>query len=270
MSYLTSTYIENAGRYGTKVLFGSIAILALVVLLSSVLHNKYHYTKKTLYTLICGVSLGAFLALLVVLLSLTTSSSRYEVRSASIDIGICGQQITDTSNRSFLDSAPGTSRHIFMGDGRLEFRGFTNKNTDDATLGKFFESIGGSITTNSVAYPVGEGMSLGNIPEGFIKQSPSYEKLVFVNARDNDKCSVIASKLAVYVYQYRTADDKYALKRVKNNIPSYQISKSSYTKRDCVIVYFGDELAQSTTEKIGTCNGYPGKDKIAPGKVEDI
>jgi hypothetical protein len=265
MSYLTNTNIENIGRYGTRVLFGSVAALVVIVALSSVLHKRFHYTKKTLFALIVGVSIGALLALVAAISILASGGSKYEVKNASIIVNICGQDIERPAS-SFLSSAQGTSRHTFGTDGTLRFRGFTNKTTDDATLGKFFESIGGGITTNSVAYPVENKLFSSSLPESFVRRSPIDTNFVIVSARDNDKCSIVSSKIETYVYQHRETDGKYILRRVKNNVPSYQISNVDYAKRDCVVVRFTDTPGQN----VGTCHGYPGNDKIAPGKGEDI
>lgn len=213
-SYLDETiasYSLKATGLGTLLLF----ILAFI---SLSLKKPKDHVKEVLFvsmTLVIGF-VTVFLAGSTIYLN-TVSNSKGPVHwHADIEVWACGQEL-DFKNPQGWSNKIGTATLHEHNDKRIHLEGVVVEN-QDASLGKFFTVIGGTISSNTVILPTIQGtqtLATGSCPDG--------------------------TSATPQVFVYKVKEDKTYYQEKLIDPASYVISPHSQVPPgDCVIVEYGE------------------------------
>lgn len=160
----------------------------------------------------------------------TVSSSGGPVHwHADFEVWNCGQQLELQDPLGFLSNKIGTATLHEHNDKRVHLEGVVVQ-PHDASLGKFFEVIGGSITDTSMILPVNDGVA---------------------TVANGDVCAGRPGQLQVFAYQ-TTTDGYYTVRKLSDPAGFIIAPQSNVPPGDCIIIEF--DAPKLTTEHM--CRSY--------------
>lgn len=259
--FFGQTIAATASGYAVRILIGSILAIGLILVLATPIHNRYHYTKKTFFTLISSIVVASTIAFVLIHTYAMSGSSAnaIEKKQARITMSVCGQQIPIISE-AILSSSIGTARQKIFEDGHMEYLGYVTDPARDTSLGSFFQAFGGSINSSVMILPYSPALESKLTDSAtlaqFIRTNPIGER--YLELQSGSSCTIYPSMISVFVYQYSSESNEYA--RIRLTQPeSYIMSDQPSETSDCIVVIFGDP-AQETNLR---CGDYPNADRIA-------
>lgn len=206
---------KKLGDEGKKVLFLSIVIATLIP------------------TIVMSAS--------TVYLNVISSSGGPVHWHADFEVWSCGREIDLKDPEGWLSNKIGTATLHEHNDKRIHLEGVVLK-PEDASLGKFFDVVGGTLTPSSYSIPTSEGM---------------------LTAQNGDSCQSGSGE--VQVFAYRTDKDNYYSQVKLPDPQNYIIAPfSSVPVGDCIIVEF--DVPKERTEKM--CRSYIVAEEIGKLKGE--
>jgi hypothetical protein len=222
-----------------------VASVLLAVLATIALHTKHpsdHLKQFLFSSIIAAVVLPTLYLIGSTIYLNATSSSKGPVHwHADIEIWQCGQEVQLKDPEGVLSNKIGTATLHEHNDKRIHLEGVV-VHPEDASLGKFFRVIDGSITADSVVVPSTNGqVTLKNgstCPDGQVGE--------------------------VQVFAIQTDNEQYYSQKKVSDPAQYLMSPYSVVPQgDCIIVEFGpvkertDKLCRSyqVAEKIGKLKG---------------
>ena len=156
---------------------------------------------------------------------------------ADYEVWVCGQEL-DLIDPSGFSNKVGTSILHEHNDKRIHVEGVIIKKIE-ASLGYYFNVIGGKLTTEELIYPTNEGI---------------------VKKRNGEFCNEKPAKLQVFLY--KTFDKKFTQTKLDDDFPNYIMSAEALVPDgDCIIIEFDEEKNQ--TDKL--CLSY--KVKLENGEL---
>lgn len=137
------------------VAVASVFLVGLVVI-ASIIRRKYPSLKGMVFTAIATVVLipTFFLISSTVYLNVVSSSGGPVHWHADFEVWDCGEELDIKDPRGFSNKV-GTATLHEHNDKRIHLEGVVIE-TDDASLGKFFRVIGGSISNRAMLIPLSE------------------------------------------------------------------------------------------------------------------
>ncbi|MBI2327411.1 hypothetical protein HYU92_03735 [Candidatus Curtissbacteria bacterium] len=140
------------------VTLSSISLLLAISALSLIIKHPKAQVKKLLYLtiVVITVSTTLFLAGSTIFLNSISSSRGPVHHHADFEIWACGQEHEIEQSKG-LSNKVGTEAVHIHNDKRIHIEGVIVK-PEDASLGNFFESIGGKLTQESISFPGHEGL----------------------------------------------------------------------------------------------------------------
>lgn len=195
------------------------ALLLILVVIAILKHKPSNLLKKSLFILISAITIltTLFLAGSTIYLNNVSSSKGPVHWHADIEIWACGNEL-DLKNPTGWSNKIGTATLHEHNDKRIHLEGVVVEEKD-ASLGKFFQVIGGEITPTSLKIPTTEGVKIYQ-PQTTCPNS-------------ND------SKLQVFVYKVM---GKQIIQSKVSDPASYIISpESQVPSGDCIIIEYGAE-----------------------------
>lgn len=250
-----------------SVLYGGIMILLLTAI--SIAFQKREELKKPLFFSIAGITV-------LVSLILTGSTIYLNVKSeskgpvhwhADIEFWACDTEIGLRDPYKFLSNKVGTATYHEHNDKRIHLEGVVLDKSIDASLGKFLEVVGGSLTAKSISIPVnsttdylevektdGDKSLNGDLSE-FIVANKDH---ALVNFTAQNSCPDSEdSELQVYVYKTSEENDKEYYQQKITDPANYIIrDEDQIPEGDCVIFEFGP-IADKTNK---VCKQYGVRD----------
>lgn len=192
---------------------------------------------------LCAVIPSLFFIVSTVYLN-TVSVSKGPVHwHADIEIWACGKEIDLQDPTGFLSNKIGTPTLHEHNDKRIHLEGVV-VTEQDATLGRFFDVIGGTITDNAIAVPTNEGVK------------------TFLSGGTCES----GEKADVQVFVYSTEDGVYTQKKISHP-QSYTIAPYAHVPEgDCVIVEYGP--TKNRTDKL--CRSYQVAEEIEKVRNGDL
>lgn len=262
-----ASFASDVADYSVRVLIGCFIALFVIIMVASLIHHRFHFTKKAFFTLIAAISVSTAVALFISHLALLASTENFglERRTARIRFDVCGQQVPVYSNQALVKSL-GNGRQIVMEEGRLIYLGYTVDPVQDASLGAFFRAMGAGINSSTMTLPystsakndVSDAASLAQ----FERTNPLGEP--YLELKNGEACNLSPSMINVFVYRYSEADQMYYQERV--SLPDQLVlSAQPENREDCIVVIYGDPLQTTNL----TCGDYPQNGKISASKQED-
>lgn len=211
------------------VFYGGIILLALVVI-SLITKKASSFLKKLLFISIVAVvvSVTAFLGGSTIYLNIISFSRGPVHYHADFEIWNCGREL-DIKDPKGISNKIGTATFHEHNDKRIHLEGVVIDNKS-ASLGRFFEVIGGYITQSSLSLPTNNGQL--TLKSDYMCQNGAITKLqVFVYKVQN----------GIY-YQTKIDDPKSYVISSQTNVPS----------GDCIIIEF--DSFKNKTDKL--CRSY--------------
>ncbi|HUQ84920.1 MAG TPA: hypothetical protein VM077_01225 [Candidatus Limnocylindrales bacterium] len=231
---LLNTYSLYLLVFGTV----SLALLAAYSLRATKIIDE---NKKLIFITIVMVTLIPTLVMAgsTVYINVTSSSSGPVHWHTDFEIYKCGKEVNIRDPKG-LSNKIGTSTFHEHSDKRIHLEGVV-MNRSDASLGNFFNVIGGELSPNSFTIPVNEG---------------------FLMAKNGDGC-LESGAGEVQVFVFTTDKENYYSQKKLSNPQNYIISpESNVPSGDCVIIEF--DTPKDRTDKM--CRSYKVAEKI--GKLK--
>lgn len=258
--------IGSLPQYMTKVMIVAFGVLFLLLAFAAPLHKRYHFTKKHFYTTITAIIFSVTVALIVGNIVLITNSSQNGLsrRYGSIYVSACGQSVEILPQNRYSASA-GNGTYTINTDGTMQYLGYMQPGTYDASLGSFFNGIGGALSANVVTLPLGakqqreidSSLQLSQ----FVKSNILGES--YLELRSGEACTLAPSMVNIYVYSYTASSDSYERAKLTQHPENYVLSDQTFAHRDCVVVFFGEPREAGGID----CQGYPGVNTSASKEV---
>lgn len=226
--------------YSLSVLAVGTFFLVLFAAISLKKKKLSASAKKTLFLAIAASAIVPTLVMAVttIYLNMISSSNGPVHWHADFEIYACGQEL-ELKDPTGLSNKIGTATLHEHNDKRVHLEGVVVE-PDDASLGEFFQVIGGELTQNSVTIPT------------------TTDILTYTTG---DACGTAAGSLQVFVYQVN--DEGYYSQQKLSDPASYIISpQSNIPPGDCVIVEF--DTPKEQTEKL--CRSYQVAEEL--GKIQ--
>ena len=249
---LLASVNESTSTVMTRAVFGGALMIVAIVVGASQLHHRFHVTKKLFFTMLCTV----IVAVTAVLVALTASilsaspSGVLERRTAQLSVSVCGQQLEFESNNVLSRRVGGPRLYEYQGE--IVAQSVMVDERDDASLGGFVKSAGGSIAAGSLTLPTGAVKQTPALKE-FTHVSPN--SLSYLELSGQGECAASRAVLNVYAYRYLPAKKTFVQYRVlrPETYVFFSNSKGANEKGDCVVI----EYAASAGITSKTCSGYP-------------
>lgn len=223
---------ESIAQNSVNLLIG--ATIALAVLVGISLQEKYlnEKLKKILFIGICVVTAVPTLYMIVstVYLNSVSSSGGPVHWHADIEVWACGKEVELEDPKGTLSNKIGTATLHEHNDKRIHMEGVV-VHPEDASLGKFFQVIGGEISKDSLIVPTNNG------PYPYT----------------NGSMCADGSQGQIQTFVYQVDKEGYYSQKKIENPEQYIISPySQVPSGDCIIVEFGPE--KDRTEQL--CKSY--------------
>lgn len=255
----------SATQLSIRVLLSAIAATAIVLVFSSYLHRRYHFTKKGFFTLLSGIAISSMLGLLMVIaaLAMATPSKSLTRREARLAISVCDQQLMIQPTLAFAESS-GSSTQKMYPDGRVEFVGFA-KDAKQFTLASILEANGGSLSASHITLPyppqLEESLSKATDLAQFVRTTPT--GLRYIEMQTGSACELFPSMVRAFVYRYERSIDKFVLYQLTQP-EMYALPESTGRQADCIVLVYGDPKASLTQR----CGDYPKRSQIVDGSIK--
>ena len=262
------------------VLAGGTALIVLVVL-AILFANKKPKLKAPLFICIALVviSTTSIISGGTVYLNVKSATGGPVHWHADFEVWACGNELEVRNPIGAFSNKIGSPTLHEHNDKRIHLEGVPVTLPEDASLGKFMSTIGGSITDDTLVVPLTDGDlfedgkgeedgdgSAKNDPDAitpFVKTEADGQVARFVSGQT---CSGEPAEVQAFVYTYNEADKTYSQRKLEHPA-EYAISKhSDVPPADCVIFEFGPRT--ETTDKLCKQYGVRDMDRCSQFGVE--
>lgn len=219
---------ESIAKNSVNLLIGATVVLGVLVTISLYKKHLSEGLKKFLFFGIVLITVLPTLYMIVSTVYLNNiSASKGPVHwHADIEIWACGKEVELQDPKGMLSNKIGTATLHEHNDKRIHLEGVV-VHPEDASLGKFFNVIGGEITANSLIVPTNNG------PVPYT----------------NGSMCADGSEGQVQAFVYQVDDENYYTQKKLDNPAEYLISPHSQVPNgDCIIVEFGP--SKDRTDKL--------------------
>lgn len=225
------TLEETIRSNSIKIIVVSTIIIVISVLLTIFLKNAGEGLKKILFSLIVVPTVVGtlFMAGSTIYLNFQSISGGPVHWHAEYEIWDCGEQLELVDPEGLSNKVGSATLHEHS-DNWIHLEGVVTDESE-ASLGKFFDVVGGNISDDGFRVPTNEGL---------------------ISRHNGDLCpDGLEGVMQVFVYQ--TENKVYTQKKIDNPV-NYLISPSgSIPPGDCIIIEF-DPLEKEKTDKL--CEQY--------------
>jgi len=243
------------GRIGSVsinlVLYSAVGLIVLTVI-ASFIKDRQKKFKLPIFIAMATIMIGSisFLGAATIYLNASSDSGGPVHWHADFEIWACGNELELKNPYKFLSNKVGTSTLHEHNDRRVHLEGVVVDETNDASLGKFFHVIDGTVTGSALVVPLndeggiyedetdGDGPSDLNASqlERFMLNTNDGRFARFINGQT---CGDAPSEVQVYVYKYDEETDTYAQQKLAEP-QNYTIAREpNVPPGDCIIVEFG-------------------------------
>lgn len=212
--------------YSKNLVLGSILVLFVLSAISLKIHDQSPNTKRILFFSIAFVAVFTtlFLSASTIFLNVISSSKGPVHHHADFEIWACGQEHEFEEPRG-LSNKIGTETVHSHNDKRIHIEGVLVK-PEDASLGEFFESVGGKLSKDSISFPGHEGLE---------------------TLKTGDSCPNVKNP-QLQIFIYKVQGKFYTQSKIKDP-QKYIISpENNVPPGDCVIVEL--DFEKPKTEKL--------------------
>lgn len=252
-----------------SVLVASLLLVVLLVIASLVMQNKRHEALKTpLFIAITATIIIPSLLLIgsTVYINTISESGGPVHWHTDIEYWVCGQEIEIRDPYAFLSNKVGTSTYHEHDDKRIHLEGVVIEKEYDASLEKFMDVTGGSITSTSMVIPTNdyyiENDIDGDVPRGDVETlrkfiSKDADNRTILSVQNGQTCgSNQPAEVQTFLFRYNDNDDTYTQTKLQDPSEYIMRDESIVPPGDCLVVEF--DVTKSSTDRL--CQQYGVRD----------
>lgn len=252
-----------------RVVIGSAIALVVLTLVAIALKNKNEKAKLPLFVLMFVAIVGSTATLLIstVYLNVKSDSGGPVHWHTDFEIWACGNELELRNPSGFLSNKIGTATYHEHNDKRIHLEGVVVDKEYDASLEKFMEVVGGSITKDSITVPLADsiveevvdGDKVESIDRAMIDQyltNDIFGKKIFT-AMSGNYCGDEQAQVQAFVYTYNKDNDTYSQKKLEEPEKYVLRDESVVPPADCLIIEF--DTPKDKTDKL--CEQYGIRDE---------
>jgi hypothetical protein len=234
------TLEQTINSNSLKAVVIGLGLIAFFVILTVLLKDRYENLKKFLFAGIVAPAIGVslFLAGSTIYLNQISVTKGPVHWHADFQIWDCGQEL-DIVDPTGISNKVGTPTLHEHNDRRIHLEGVVVKH-EEATLGRFFEVVGGSIAAEEIKIPTTKGL---------------------VVRKNGDRCANDNIGI-LQVYLYRTENDIFTQTKLDRPEEHQLAPFGAVPPGDCLIIEFKD-VVEDKTDKL--CDSY--KLQLLKGKL---
>ncbi len=257
--FLASIDLEQTIAQQSKtVVLVAAALLALLVVLSVILHNRAPKLNPWLFGAISLTMIlpTLFLVVSTVYLNVKSESGGPIHWHADIELWACDTQLNLRDPKGALNNKIGTPTLHEHNDKRIHLEGVAVDISRDASVGKFMEVVGGEITDKSFTIPLNEA-DIASLPAQigtFVETASSGPSATFITGQN---CGDQTAEVQMFAYRFDQATNTYSQQKVEHPAQWVIAPESQVPPGDCLIVEFG--APKERTDRL--CAQYGVRDK---------
>lgn len=256
--------------FSIRVVLTATLVLIVLMLIAGITVNnkKLHALKKPMFVLIViTITVTTLLMAGSSVYINTISDSKGPVHwHADIEYWVCGQEVSFRNPVGFLSNKTGSSTLHEHNDKRIHLEGVVVNKEYDASLEKFMNVTGGSITNSSITIPTNENYIEedmdGDIPTGnpevlrkFITRDD--KNLPVLELQNGQECEDgVPAELQVFVIRFNKENDTYTQTKLSDPGRYVLRDESIVPPGDCIIVEF--DQPKTITDRL--CREYGVRD----------
>lgn len=271
-AYVPTADLENQVTSLTmRTVLTASVVLVVLVLITVAIKDKHKRLKPPLFIMIITTMVLSTLMLLAstVYLNVKADSGGPVHWHADFEIWACGNQLELRDPTGLLSNKIGTATLHEHNDQRIHLEGVVVHKKEDASLGKFFHVVGGTVTDSALVVPLNkdEAKRFENQVDGDGPAAPNPDQVrpyivddgdngQFARFFDGQTCGNEQADVQVFVYNYDQATKTYRQHKVTRPQDYVITGDSNVPPGDCVIVEFAP--TKDTTDKL--CEQYGVRD----------
>ncbi len=247
---------SSIGSLSVALVSAAVVMIIILTAMAVLTHERWPKFKAPLFTLTVLVTVITTLVLggATVTLSLNSPTGGPVRWGTDYQIWACGNQLDLRNPHGLMGNRIGTATLYEQNDGRMHYDGTPTNLPDDASLGRFMQSVGGEISDGSLTVPLNDQSGFSGQPttpqevEPYINTTQSGATAQFVN---NQSCGGTIAQVQAFVYHYNEGTKTYYQTKL-DHPANYELSRTSTSPPgDCVIIEFAppkdrtDHLCQS-------------------------
>lgn len=255
-SVTNSTDLEGAvNQLSTNTVIAACVLLLLLVIASVwVVKRK----KKKLFLpvfatiVLVVVSTTAIISGATVYLNIKSATGGPVHWHADIEFWACGSELELRDPSGFLSNKIGTPTLHEHNDKRIHLEGVPVELPHDASLGKFMDVVGGTVSDNTLIIPLNEENYFAAESDAdhtaqqsidkFVKTTKDGKVAEFISGQS---CGTQPAEVQVFVYNYNEHDKTYKQTKLQNPANYAITGKSEVPPGDCVIFEFDFKKART-------------------------
>jgi hypothetical protein len=266
--YVPQSDLENdINSTALKIVLYSTVGLIILTIAAAFLKDRVPRLKAPLFALIVLIMAGSTLTMIgsTVYLNVKSESGGPIHWHADFEVWACGNELELRDPTATFSNKIGTSTLHEHNDHRVHLEGVAVDKENDASLGKFFNVIGGAITDTAMVVPLNEDTNM-TFEDEFDGDGPATTNPQFVsdyilndgeNGRvayfqDGQTCGSEDAEVQVFAYRLDEATNTYMQTKVEDP-KSYVIKEDpNVPPGDCIIFEF--DVTKDKTDKL--CEQY--------------
>jgi hypothetical protein len=255
-------------NYSLRIIAASSVLLLILTLLAALFRNSTHSLKLPLFVMMATIILSStvYLTGVTIYLHNRSDSGGPVYHEAGIEIWACGNELELKDPSNWLSGKIGSSSLYERNDKTIHLDGIVFNALKDASLGKFFYDIGGTLTQNALVVPLnddrlfennidgdGPADAHGSLISSYLINDDTQRYAKFING---GKCKDEKAFVQVFVYKFDQTNNTYRQSKVIDPA-NYSLTQSSNSDlSDCVIIEY-DTIKNQTTK---LCQNYGQRD----------
>ena len=257
----------NIGSATVRVTLIAGAIVILLAVVSAFVKDRWPRLKAPLFITIAAVVAFTtlFMAGSTVYLNTIADSGGPVHWHADYEVWACDNQLDVRDPQGRLSNKTGSSALHEHEDGRIHLEGVVIDAQTDPTLGRFFNIIGGNVSSTELTVPLNpEGVSVFEQETDGDGPADRYASLVdpyiitqsdgdrYAHFTNGNKCGDKEAYVQTFVYKYNQDTDTYYQEKITDPASYAYSQESTVPPGDCIIIEF--DVLKDQTDKL--CEQY--------------
>lgn len=252
----------TVNSFSIRVIFAATIVLIILLLIATRVNKqkaRKHFKKPLFIAIAATVIIPSLLLMGSTVYINTIADSKGPVHwHTDVEFWVCGQEIELRDPYQFLSNKIGTASYHEHDDKRMHLEGVVIDRQVDASLDKFMQVIGGSITSTSLVIPTNEQIFEndrdGDVPYGDRSIVESYKQhdangRAVVSVKNEDRCGSFEmerGELQAFVIRADKHGDTYTQIKLDNPADYIMRDESTVPPGDCLIIDFESPRDRTT------------------------
>ncbi len=290
-TFASSNLEGQITSWGLRTVGVSAIVLIVLIIIASQTKDRFPITKLPLFIAMATTVVGSTIFLIgsTVYLNVVSDSGGPVHWHADIEYWACGSEVELRDPFQFLSNKIGSPVLHEHDDKRIHLEGVVVDLDEDATIGNFMSTIGGSLEQNRIVIPIhderieeddvdGDEVDASNLSQLNDYVGAAEDGSRILDLQNGQLCGTQPAELQVFVYQFNEDDDTYQQYKLEPGVtlpqqdvagdynPTTLASAADYIYSDnpnvppgdCVIFEF--DTPREFTNRL--CNQYGLKDSV--------